>query len=193
MALAAVAVVLALVLLLAVPVAVAFRLERVEAFGGRITVRWLFGLVRFAVRIPVTAKPAPVRPKRRTKRGRRGAGGRMLAVLRRAAFRRRVFQLVKDLAAAAHPRGVSLHMRLGLGDPADTGRLWALVGPLNAAAGNLRVVEVQIEPEFMDSTFEFRFAGRLLVIPLQLVALAIVFALSPASLQAWRVLLGGHA
>ena len=84
-------------------------------------------------------------------------------------------------------------MRLGLGDPADTGRLWALVGPLNAAANNLRNAQVQIEPEFMDPLFEFRFDGRLLVVPLQLVALAIGFALSPASLRAWRTLIRGHA
>ena len=192
MALAA-AVVLALALLLAAPVGVAFSVRGIDAFDGRITVRWLFGLVRFAIRIPGTAKPAPTRPKARAKRGKRGAGRRMLAVLRQAEFRRRVFRLLKDLVAATHPRGVSLRMRLGLGDPADTGRLWALVGPLNAAAGNLRGVEVQIEPEFMDPLFEFHLAGRLLVVPLQLVALAIAFALSPASLRAWRTLIRGHA
>lgn len=193
MALAATAVVLALVLLLAVPVAVAFRLQRVEAFGGRITVRWLFGLVRFAVQVPGPAEPAHTRPKARAKAGKRRARRSMFAVVRQAAFRRRVYRLLKDLVAATHPRGMSLRMRVGLGDPADTGRLWAFVGPLNAAAGNLRDVEVQIEPEFMDPTFEFHFAGRLLVIPLQLVALAIVFALSPASLRAWRTLIGGRA
>lgn len=188
MALAA-AVILALALLLAVPVAVAFRLQRVEALGGRITVRWLFGLVRFEFRVPGAGKPAPAR----ARPGKRGHRGSFPALLRQAAFRRRVYRLVKDLAAAAHPREVSLRIRLGLGDPADTGRLWAFVGPLNAATGNFRNVQMQIEPEFMDPTFEFHFAGRLLVIPLQLVALVLAFALSPASLRAWRTLIGGHA
>jgi hypothetical protein len=192
MALAA-AVLFALALLLAVPVAVAFRFQRVEAFGGRISVRWLFGLVRFAVPIPGTARPANARPEPRAKARKRGARKPVLAILRQGAFRRRVYRLLGDLVAAAHPRDVSLRMRVGLGDPADTGRLWALVGPLNAAAGNLRDVEVQIEPEFMDPTFEFHVAGLLRVIPLQLLALAIAFGLSPASLRAWRTLIWGHA
>jgi hypothetical protein len=84
-------------------------------------------------------------------------------------------------------------MRLGMGDPADTGRLWALLGPLNAAADNLRHAEVQIEPDFADSSLEFQFDGRLRVVPLQLVALATGFALSPASLRAWRTLIRGRA
>lgn len=36
--------------------------------------------------------------------------------------------------AAAHLHQFRLRMRLGLGDPADTGLLWAVVGPLNALA-----------------------------------------------------------
>lgn len=192
MALAA-GILFALVLLLAVPVAVAFRVQRVEALGGRITVRWLFGLVRFAVHIPDTAKPAHTRPEPHPGPGKRGAGRRILVVLRQAAFRRRVYRLLRDVVAAAHFRRLSLRMRLGLGDPADTGRLWAFVGPLGATAGNLRNVQMQIEPDFIDPRFELHFAGRLLVIPLQLVALAIAFSLSPASLRAWRTLIGGHA
>jgi len=192
MALAALTVLLALVLLLAVPVAVAVRLQGVEAFGGRITVRWLFGLVRFAVQIPGSAK-ANARHAPRARRGKRGTGGSFLAVLRQAAFRRRVYRLLKDLVAAAHVRRLNLRMRLGLGDPADTGRLWALMGPLNAGANNLRNARVQIEPEFMDPVFEFQLDGRLLVVPLQLVALALGFALSPATLRAWPTLIRGHA
>ena len=84
-------------------------------------------------------------------------------------------------------------MRLGLGDPADTGRLWAVVGPLSAAAQGLRGAEVRIEPEFMDSVLEFRAQGRLLVAPLQVMALAVSFALSPPTIRAWRTLRGGHA
>lgn len=192
MALAA-AILLGLVLLLAVPVAVRFRFQRVEAFGGRITVRWLFGLVRFAIHIPDAAKPAHARPEPRSDTGKHGAGRRILVVLRQAAFRRRVYRLLRKIVAAAHFRRVSLRVRLGLGDPADTGRLWAFVGPLNATAGSLRNVQMQVEPDFIDPCFELHLAGRMLVIPLQLLALAIAFALSPASLRAWRTLIGGHA
>ena len=49
----------------------------------------------------------------------------MLAVVRQSGFRRRLYRLVKDLVRAAHLQRLRLRIRLGLGDPADTGRLSA--------------------------------------------------------------------
>jgi len=188
-----------LVLLLAVPIHVVFRFEGIEAFKGQITIRWLFGLVRFRIRVPGVGKPPPepgTEPQAaevRVKSEQRGGRPDILAVLRQAAFRRRVYRFVKDLVRAAHLHQLCLRMRLGLGDPADTGCLWAFVGPLNALAQNLRNAEVRIEPEFMDPVFEFQAHGRLLLVPLQFLVLAIAFALSPASIRAWRTLKGSHA
>ena len=182
-----------LVLLLAVPVELAFRLERVEAFSGQITVRWLFGLVRF--RIPLPGAEAPPRAqaaKPKQQPAQRGARRNAIALFRQPAFRRRVWRLVTDLIGAAHLRELRVHLRLGLGDPADTGWLWALVGPLSVAAQGLRNAEVRIDPEFMDEAFELHADGRLLLIPLQFLVLAIGFALSPASLRAWWSLRVGH-
>lgn len=173
-------------LLLAVPIGVAFRVEGIEAFNGHIAIRWMFGLVRFKFRMPGAAKV-------RVKPGKRNGRPRVLALLRQAAFRRRAYRLVADLARAAHLRQLHLRLRLGLGDPADTGRLWAVLGPLNAVAQNLRNADVQIEAEYMEPVFEFQADGRLLLIPLQLLILAIGFALSPASIRAWRTLKGHHA
>ena len=185
-----------LVLLLAVPLNVAFRFEGIEAFQGQITVRWLFGLARFRIKVPGVAEPQPPEPettKVRAKSEKRRGRSNILAVIRQAAFRRRVYRLVRDLVRATHMHQLRLRIRLGLGDPADTGRLWAFVGPLNAAAQQLRNAEVQIEPEFIDPVFEFEAHGRLLLIPLQFLALAIAFALSPPSIRAWRTLREGHA
>ena len=185
-------------LLLAVPLRVAFHLERVEAFNGQISVGWMFGLARFRLQLPrktTASKRAPAGPdvERRTKSKRRGAPGNVVVVLRQGAFRQRLFRFMKDIVAATHLRDLRLRTRLGLGDPADTGRLWALLGPLDAAARNLQTADVRIEPEFVDEVFEFRASGRLLLIPLQILLLAIGFALSPASMRAWRTLKGSRA
>lgn len=191
-----IAIVLGLVLLLlAVPIGVAFRVEGIEAFNGHIAIRWMFGLVRFKFRIPGAGKPAlaPNTANVRVKPDKRNGRPRVLALLRQAAFRRRVYRLVADLARAAHLRQLHLRLRLGLGDPADTGRLWAVLGPLNAVAQNLRGADVRIEAEYMEPVFEFQADGRLLLIPLQFLILAIGFALSPASIRAWRTLKGHHA
>lgn len=197
--LVAAGVLLALAALLAVPVGVAFRLEGLEPFAGGITIRWLFGLVRIRVPVPGARKP-PRKPsaerKARRRRARpkaRSRGARVLAALGRADFRERVHRLALDLVRVAHPSRLRLRMRLGLGDPADTGRLWAVVGPLSAASQGWRGADVSIEPEFVEPVLEFRTRGELLVVPLQVLALAVSFALSPASIRAWRTLRSGDA
>jgi hypothetical protein len=177
-------------LLLAVPLDVSFRFQGIEAFEGKVRIRWLLGLVRFRVRIPgARPRPRARRPEPaaevRARPGRRSRRAKALAVLGQEAFRRRAGRLVRDLVRAVHPNRLSLRMRVGLGDPADTGRLWAFVGPLVAAAGSLHDAEVQIEPEFVEPALEFELHGRLLVIPLQVLALAVAFALSPSSIRAW--------
>ena len=189
-----------LVLLLAVPVDVAFRFAGIEAFAGQITMRWLFGLVRFRIRVPRAAKPELSEPQpepqaagARAKPEAHGRRTNMFAVLRQAAFRRRVYRFVKDLVRAVHAHELYVRMRLGLGDPADTGRLWAFVGPLNALAQNLPSAEIRVEPEFIDPVFEFEAHGRFLLIPLRFIVLTIAFALSPSSIRAWRILQGSHA
>jgi hypothetical protein len=185
------------VLLLAVPVDLAFRLEKNGSFKGQVAIRWLFGLLRFRIQIPHRRKMQHERPdggaqatKVRSVGSRRA---RALAVLRQAAFRQRVIRLIEELVGAAHLRQLGLWMRVGLGDPADTGRLWAFVGPLNAVAHNLRTAEIRIEPEFVEQAFEYEAQGRLLVVPLRIVAAALAFALSPSSIRAWRTLRRRHA
>lgn len=188
-----------IVLLLAVPIDVAFRVKGIEAFEGQLSIRWLFGLVRYRLRVPDQhRKKSPQGPTsggRAARRKRKAAGdrGHVLAVLRQAAFRRRVLRFVADLLRAAHLRELALRLRLGLGDPADTGRLWALVGPLGAAAQSLRGADVSIEPEFIDPVLEFDARGRSLLVPLQILALAVAFVLSPPALRAWRTLRSGDA
>jgi hypothetical protein len=161
-------------------------------------VRWLFGLVRFRIPVPRAGKPAPrpdAKPRAARARARPKARGRyrnVLAALGQAAFRRQAYRLIRDLVRAVHLHRLRLLMRLGMGDPADTGRLWAVLGPLNAVA-QLRKLELRIEPEFVDPVLEFQADGRLLLVPLRFLILAIAFALSPPTIRAWRTLKGHHA
>lgn len=198
-ALLVIAIVVGLViLLLAIPIGVAFRFAGIDAFNGQIAIRWLFGLAKFRISIP-DAKPKPAKP--RTEPARTGAKKKpkprrrvnVLAVLRQAAFRRRIYRFLKSLLRAAHARRLYLRLRLGLGDAADTGRLWAFAGPLNVLAQNLPNAEVRIEPEFADPVLEFETHGRFLLIPLQFIFLTVAFVLSPPSIRAWRTLRGSHA
>lgn len=178
-----------LVVLLAVPVAAEFHLRRADAVQGCARVRWLFGLVRLQIDSADAAKAAredpPARAAQRRPRG--GAGPtRALRLLRDAALRRRALRLARDLVAALHLRGVSLRARIGLGDPAETGRLWALIGPLGVALQQLARIDVRIDPDFADPVFAFDAQGRCRLVPLHLLALLLAFVLSPATIRAWR-------
>jgi hypothetical protein len=183
-----------ILLLLAVPVGLEFRLAGIEPFTGEVGVRWLFGLVRFRVPVPGvgTRTPSPREARARARPGPRGRRRNALAVLRQAAFRRRIYRLAGDMARAVHLQRLRLLMRLGLGDPADTGRLWAVVGPLSVVARPGHV-EVHIVPEFVEPVLEFQADGRLRLIPLRFLVLALGFALSPPTIRAWRTLRGDHA
>jgi hypothetical protein len=200
----AVAVIVGLpLLLLAVPVRVAFRVARADAFSGKIAIHWMFGWLHVLVRIPDARQAphseAPGKPEKPKKlnqnRSRSRSSGRSnaMALFWRADFRQRVYRLVRDVGRAAHLHRLRLRMRLGLGDPADTGQLWAVLGPLSALAQGLRGADVHIEPAFMESVFEFHARGRLRVIPLQFLALALAFVLSPVCIRAWRSLQRGPA
>ncbi len=186
-----------LILLLAVPLDVRFHLQRVEKVDGHVAIGWLFGLVRFRIPVPgrreARAKTERKPKKKSGKRKKRSGASNVLAVLRQPAFRRRVFRFLRDLLRAARARDFSLRMRLGLGDPADTGRLWALLGPVNALARNLRNADIFIEPEFVDPAFQFESRGQLRLFPLQFLAIALGFVLSRPTIRAWRTLRRQHA
>lgn len=193
-----------LIALLAVPISVAFRLNRVTNTEGVIHVRWLFGLVRVRIPVPGKAKPKPSHKARRTgfpakpwrkdyvqkrDRGEQDA----MALFRQPRFRNHVLKFIRDAWHATHARNLYLRLRIGLGDPADTGRLWAFMGPLAGLASNIKSATVRIEPEFVDPVLELDSHGQFRLLPLQFIALAIAFALSPNMWAAWRILSRGRA
>jgi hypothetical protein len=187
-----------LVVLLAVPLAVEFSVHRIEKTQGVVRFRWLFGLVRFQLRIPEDFKsakePLPGSKNKKAKLRKKGTGsGRLFSLVRQRRFRGRVYKFIRDVLRATHARDLFLRLRIGLGDPADTGCLWALVGPVAGLARNLRSATVRIEPEFVDPVLEIESHGRFRLIPIQLIALTAAFLLSPTMLGAWRQLRQGGA
>lgn len=182
-----------LIALLAVPLTVVFSIRRIKETKGVVRFRWLFGLVRFQLRIPQAAKARP-RPSRAEgekaksarQRERKASAGELLSLIKQPAFRQRGYKFFRDMLRATHARNLFLRLHIGLGDPADTGRLWAIIGPIAAMAQNLRSVAVRIEPEFADPVFEIESHGQFRLVPIQFIALAAAFMLSPAMLRAWR-------
>lgn len=196
-----VAVLLSVLVLLAVPVTISFSVVRREAFSGRITFGWLFGLLRITPSLPTGGErrsrkrkpartppepddPAVEAPRKPTRETSRTPAKRFLRVLKSRGFLRGVLRLLRDLARRV--RFVSLHVagRIGLDDPCDTGRLW---GSICAATGFLhgtKRVMFQVEPDFNEAVLELDGRGEIRIIPVTLLLPTARFVFSPATLRA---------
>lgn len=181
---------LLLIALLVIPVTLIYQVRWRETFQGDITLRWLFGMISLRLPVSQPKKPPSVdkhHPKKiRHKKAKSSNKSNPLAALRQKPFRQRIIRFIRDLWHAVHKRDVRLHLYLGLGDPADTGRLWAFVGPVSAILANSREVSIEIEPDFHNTTLELNSSGSIRIIPLQLLSLVIGLLLSPLFWQGMK-------
>jgi len=188
-----IAMLLALVcLLLTVPITVEFRIDRIKEIKGQVIFYWLFGLVRFRIGIPGAGKAVPQhkrKPKGKNSKSKRdGFVHGVFALLKQSAFRRRAIRLIKDLLHATHAHDFYLRLRIGLGDPADTGRLWGLIGPFAGITKNLSSTKIHIEPDFLAPVLEVEIHCDFHLIPIQFIALVTAFVVSPTILHGWYTL-----
>lgn len=192
--------------LLAIPVTLKFQVSWQQALKSHFSLEWAFGLVRVRIPAPQPKTPtldsehaakknghyirSPSKRKRtsKSKRSRWSSRNkkRVLAIVRQPSFRRRGIRFISDFWHAIHKRDVCLRMRIGLDDPADTGQMWAFVGPVAGMLANIREASIDITPEFIEPTFELDSSGNIRIIPLQLIYLTIGLILSP---PIWRGML----
>jgi hypothetical protein len=178
---------LLLIALLAVPVTLTYRVSWQQGFRGAAQLRWLFGLVRIRLPASQLESPTPQGEERAHTAGRLGRASRkkheVFSVVRQKSFRRRITRFIRDVWQAMHKRDVSLNVRIGLGDPADTGQLWAVVGPVAGLLSNTREATIGIVPDFVEETFELDSRGNIRLVPLQMLYLAAGLLLSPSIWQ----------
>ena len=145
---------------------------------------WLFGLV--SVRLMPTLAGQDVLTKKKidlvTRPGEKPQRQKTnpLAALRQKSFRHRTLRFGQDIWHALRKRGLYLRIRVGLGDPADTGHLWALFGPLSGLLNSIEDATIELEAEFIDAVLELESSGKISVIPLQLLYLLLGLLCSPA-------------
>jgi hypothetical protein len=177
------AILLVLLALLAIPIDFVYRVSWDGQFQGELHVQWLFGLlhVRVPLEKPSSTETTKESPARQTKQKKPKAKRKTnpLAAWRLRSFRQRIWKFVRDLWRAIHKRDLHLQLQIGLDDPADTGRLWAILGPLSAICTQSKSVQIDIAPDFTDSHLEFNSSGNIRIIPLQLLAIIIGLLLSP--------------
>lgn len=182
--------ILLLIGLLAIPVELVFSIEHSARWRARIAVRGLFGLVRVRRtsgprrRARETIRPARKKVSRHLRRPRTGL---LSALVDDPSLRRRALRLLRDLIQAITVSGLRLRARLGLDDPADTGRLWGYLGAIRFALGGGPRLDVAVEPDFDQAVFALQGAGSVRFVPLRIIALCLGFVLSPITLRAlWQ-------
>ncbi len=175
----ALVVLLLIMALLAVPLELRFRLSHHEVTEGDATLLWLFGLLKVNLS---NAEPQPKNDpgKKAAKRNRRNSSSLNFSrALRRKPVRSRLVRFVRDIWHAIKREDFRLYLRTGLGDPADTGLLWAFIGPLSGMLFAAEDADITIEPDFIDSGTEFVSSGKIRLIPLQLLYLIMGLLFSP--------------
>ena len=110
------------VLVLSIPLDLAFRLDVYGRPKFSLRLVWLFGLVSKEL------KRGKKKPSKRKPRKRRGGRG-IFRILRTKGLLRQLKALVMDILGCLKIRDLSIDFRVGLDNPADTGLLFATIGP----------------------------------------------------------------
>jgi hypothetical protein len=170
------------VAVLAIPVDLAFTMQREEKFQGHASIGWLFGLVRIPLK-PQRGKAQPA-PHQKQKRAPAESKLHVGAMLRSKGFLARLIRLLRRLYRCLHIRHLRLHVLLGLDDPADTGQLWGVVGPLALAVPVPAGADLAILPEFTEAAFRIDGEGTVRIVPIEIIGTLLAFILSPVTVRA---------
>lgn len=173
---------IAIAVLLVVPVRVSLVAVSESTPPLRVHVAWLLGLVRFEVK---RSDEKPPRPEAAAKAGRNGRRKlrRAFAILRAPGLRERTSRFLRSLLASAHPRVDHMYVALGLGDPADTGQAWAILGPLSGWLAHRYGGQVQLVPDFVEERFVIEGRARATLVPAHTLGIVLGFITSPTLLR----------
>ena len=185
-------------ILLSIPVSINYSFITKNGAHGYLRFIWLLGLVniqtqfpnQFSKKTPILDKTSKkftkqVAKKNKSYRAYYSKNGRFSA-LTYSKYRHHILNFIKRIFHATNPKDLYLKFYIGLDDPADTGALWAIMGPISGLLINLESIKIELAPVFIDTVFEIESHGNFRFIPLHLMALILVFLLSPTTIQAWR-------
>jgi hypothetical protein len=148
----------------------------------RMKLLWLFGLVSKEI----TQKKKPKEKKKviekelKPKEGKRKIGV-IIGILRTKGLLKQLKVFLSDIFGSLKIRDLLVDFRVGLGNPADTGLLFALIGPTAFWLSSSLPLQIRVQPSFADeATFEGYSRGAVRLRPIQLVMpfLRLIFSLA---------------
>ncbi len=182
-----------LVLLLAVPIDLSFSLEKDERFRSRVRIGWLFGLVGKDLGRGKKGKELKPEEKPRNQGHRRNRSPRpFLAAIRTRGFPLHSLRFARRMLWAIRVRELNLGLQVGLGDPAETGRLLGLMSPVAACVDAVPRFHLSVEPDFNQETFRGYCNGSVRIYPIRMVPPIVLFALSLTSFRGLKAMRGAR-
>ena len=173
------------ILVLCIPVDVGLYVDVYGRPKFRMRLGWLFGLVRKEIgkkKPEEEERVVEAAPKRRRKKIRART---IFEILRTKGLLRQVKRLLRDVLRRLQIRDLVADFTVGLGDPADTGLLFAIIGPAAFFLNSSFSHQIRVQPSFEDEAVcEGYLRGTVRVVPIQLVAPGLRFAFSLPTIRA---------
>lgn len=101
------------------------------------------------------------------------------------------YRLVQGIISQLKIRNLIVDLRIGLDNPADTGILFAIIGPALAFLNPRYPHQISIQPSFDDAVLEGYTLGKIRLQPIRLTIPLLKFVFSSAALRAVKVLAAG--
>jgi len=175
------------IFVLCVPVDAVLNLDTSERPRFKLRLRWLFGLVTKEI-TKGKKKPEVKRKPRKRRHGVRSA----FEILRTKGLLRQLKVLVKDILHCLRIRDFTMDFRVGLDDPADTGLLFAVIGPANLFLGPSFSHHIKLQPSFGgEAILEGYCYGMVRLRPIRLSVPLLRFIFSLAAVRTAKVLISG--
>jgi len=179
------------VLILCIPLEMVVRVDADGRPRFRMRLVWLFGLVSKEI---TKAKKKPEEERRvaegkRKLRKRKIKARTILEILRTRGLLRQVKGLLKDILRRLEIRDLTADITVGLGDPADTGLLFAFIGPATFFLGSSRIHDIRVQLSFEDeAVFKGYLSGAVRLLPIQMVIPLLRFVFSLATIRVVKTL-----
>jgi hypothetical protein len=150
----------------------------------RLKLSWFFGMVsrEFTGK---KEKPAGKKKAAGARKKRRWLNARMfLKIIRTRGLLKHLKVLLRDALGCFRFRDIAAEFKIGLGDPADTGLLFAVLGPASVFLGSSEMHRINIEPSFADDAFLRGYShGTVRLRPIRLVPPFLKFTFSRVTVK----------
>ena len=162
--------------LLSIPLDLSFYLEKDETLDYQAKLGLLFGFVTIDMnREHGKAEKSDVTKKRKSGKA------DLMSLFRSKAFIKRIIRLMLDLLHSCHIKELNLHCRIGLDDPADTGKLAGILWPLLLPWKHAILIT-----DFQEAVFEGYCNAKIRIFPILVIGNLLAFMFSPVTVRAMK-------